>query len=43
MPSPNTLTRSKLDPSGTFIEEYQSDPVTTPEDKFDIQIYVLLK
>jgi effector-binding domain-containing protein len=40
---PEYLDEKQLDPSGTFIEEYQSDPVTTPEDKFDIQIYVLLK
>jgi effector-binding domain-containing protein len=40
---PEYLDEKQLDPSGTFIEEYQADPVTTPEDKFDIQIYVLLK
>jgi effector-binding domain-containing protein len=40
---PEYLDEKQLDASGTFIEEYQSDPVTTPEDKFDIQIYVLLK
>ena len=40
---PEYLDEKQLDPSGTFIEEYQTDPVTTPEDKFDIQIYVLLK
>ena len=40
---PEYLDEKHLDPSGTFIEEYQTDPVTTPEDKFDIQIFVLLK
>jgi effector-binding domain-containing protein len=40
---PEYLDEKQLDPSGTFIEEYQTDPVTTPEDKFDIQIFVLLK
>ena len=40
---PEYLDEKQLEPSGTFIEEYQSDPVTTPEDKFDIQIFVLLK
>src|SRR4029078_2130134 len=37
---PEYLDEKQLDPSGTFIEEYQTDPVTTPEDKFDIQIFV---
>ena len=40
---PEYLDEKQLDPSGTFIEEYQTDPVTTPEDKFDISIYVMLK
>jgi effector-binding domain-containing protein len=40
---PEYLDEKQLEPSGTFIEEYQTDPVTTPEDKFDIQIFVLLK
>ena len=40
---PEYLDEKQLDPTGTFIEEYQSDPVTTPEDKFDISIFVLLK
>jgi effector-binding domain-containing protein len=40
---PEYLDEKQLDSSGTFIEEYQSDPVTTPEDKFDISIFVLLK
>jgi DNA gyrase inhibitor GyrI len=33
----------QLVPADIFIEEYQTDPVTTPEDKFDIQIFVLVK
>jgi effector-binding domain-containing protein len=40
---PEYLDEKQLEPSGTFIEEYQTDPVTTPEDKFDISIFVLLK
>jgi effector-binding domain-containing protein len=40
---PEYLDERQLDPSGTFIEEYQTDPVTTPEDKFDISIFVMLK
>ena len=40
---PEYLDEKKLEPSGTFIEEYQTDPVTTPEDQFDISIFVLLK
>jgi effector-binding domain-containing protein len=40
---PEYLDEKQLEPSGTFVEEYQTDPVTTPEDKFDISIFVLLK
>jgi effector-binding domain-containing protein len=40
---PEYLDEKQVDPSGTFIEEYQTDPVTTPEDKFDISIFVMLK
>ncbi|MCX7315037.1 MAG: GyrI-like domain-containing protein [Hyphomicrobiales bacterium] len=40
---PEYLDEKQLEPTGTFIEEYQTDPVTTPEDKFDISIFVLLK
>ena len=40
---PEYLDEKQLDSSGTFIEEYQTDPVTTPEDQFDISIFVLLK
>jgi len=40
---PEYLDEKQLDPTGTFIEEYHTDPVTTPEDKFDISIFVLLK
>ena len=41
--SRNILDEKQLEPSGTFIEEYATDPVTTPEDKFEITIYVMLK
>jgi DNA gyrase inhibitor GyrI len=37
------LQDKQLVPADIFIEEYQTDPVTTPEDKFDIQIFVLVK
>ena len=40
---PEYLDEKQLESSGTFIEEYQTDPVTTPEDQFDISIFVLLK
>lgn len=40
---PEYLDEKQLDPTGTFIEEYQTDPVTTPEDKFELSIFVLLK
>jgi len=40
---PEYLDEKQLEPSGTFIEEYQTDPVTTLEDQFDISIFVLLK
>jgi len=40
---PEYLDERQLEPTGTFIEEYQTDPVTTPEDKFDISIFVMLK
>ena len=40
---PEYLDEKQLEPSGTFIEEYLADPVTTPENKFDISIYVMLK
>ena len=33
---PEYLDEKQLEASGTFIEEYQTDPVTTPEDKFVI-------
>ncbi len=39
----NYLDEKRLEAADVFIEEYQTDPVTTPDDKFDIQIYVLLK
>ena len=40
---PDYLDEKQLESSGTFIEEYASDPVTTAEGSFVITIYVLLK
>lgn len=40
---PEFLDEKQLESSGTFIEEYATDPVTTPEDRFEITIYVMLK
>lgn len=40
---PEFLDEKQLESSGVFIEEYESDPVTTPESRFVISIYVLLK
>ena len=40
---PEYLDEKQLDPSGTFIEEYQTDPVTTPEDKLVVNVYVPVK
>jgi effector-binding domain-containing protein len=36
----NFLDERQLDAKDLFIEEYQTDPVTTPEDKLVIDIYV---
>ena len=40
---PEYLDEKQLESSGTFIEEYATDPVTTPEGSFVVTIYVLLK
>jgi effector-binding domain-containing protein len=40
---PEYLDEKQLESSGTLIEEYETDPVTTPENNFVITIYVLLK
>jgi effector-binding domain-containing protein len=39
----NYLDEKRLDAAETFIEEYETDPVATPEDKFVVTIYVPLK
>jgi effector-binding domain-containing protein len=39
----NYLDEKRLEASEAFIEEYQTDPVTTPEDKFVVTVYVPLK
>jgi effector-binding domain-containing protein len=39
----NHLDEKQLDAKDLFIEEYQTDPVTTPEDKLVIDIYVPIK
>ena len=36
----NFLDDKQLDAKDLFIEEYQTDPVTTPEDKLVIDVYV---
>ena len=36
----NYLDEKQLDAKDLFIEEYQTDPVTTPEDKLVIDVYV---
>jgi effector-binding domain-containing protein len=39
----NHLDEKRLEAADVFIEEYQTDPVTTPEDKFVVTVYVPLK
>jgi effector-binding domain-containing protein len=39
----NYLDEKRLDAADVFIEEYQTDPVTTPDDKFVVTVYVPLK
>jgi effector-binding domain-containing protein len=39
----NYLDEKRLEAADAFVEEYQTDPVTTPEDKFVVTIYVPLK
>ena len=39
----NHLDEKQLDAKDLFIEEYQTDPVTTPEDKLVIDVYVPIK
>ena len=39
----NHLDEKRLEASDIFIEEYATDPVTTPEDNFVVTVYVPLK
>ena len=39
----NYLDEKRLEAADVFIEEYESDPVTTPDDKFVVTVYVPLK
>jgi effector-binding domain-containing protein len=39
----NHLDEKRLEAADVFIEEYQTDPVTTPEDKFVVTVFVPLK
>jgi effector-binding domain-containing protein len=39
----NFLDEKQLDAQDLFIEEYQTDPVATPEDKLVIDVYVPVK
>ena len=39
----NSLDEKRLEATDSFIEEYETDPVTTPEDKFVVTVYVPLK
>ena len=37
------LDEKRLEAGDSFIEEYETDPVTTPDDKFVITVFVPLK
>ncbi|HWL31367.1 MAG TPA: GyrI-like domain-containing protein [Xanthobacteraceae bacterium] len=37
------LDEKRLEAGDSFIEEYETDPVTTPDDKFVITVYVIIK
>ena len=39
----NYLDEKRLEAADVFIEEYQSDPVTTPEDKFVVTVFVPIR
>jgi effector-binding domain-containing protein len=39
----NYLDEKRLEAADSFIEEYETDPVTTPEDKFVVTVFVPLK
>ena len=39
----NFLDEKQLDAKDLFIEQYVTDPVTTPEDKLVVEVYVPVK
>ena len=39
----NHLDEKRLEAQDTFVEEYETDPVTTPEDKLIVNVYVPVK
>jgi effector-binding domain-containing protein len=39
----NFLDENRLDAKDLFIEQYLTDPVTTPEDKLVVEVYVPVK
>lgn len=39
----NYLDEKKLEAQDTFVEEYETDPVTTPEEKLVVHVYVPLR
>ena len=39
----NHLDEKRLEAADLFIEEYETDPVTTPEDKLVVTVYVPIK
>jgi effector-binding domain-containing protein len=39
----NHLDEKRLEAQDTFVEEYETDPVTTPEDKLVVNVYVPVK
>jgi effector-binding domain-containing protein len=39
----NFLDEKRIERQGVFVEEYVTDPVTTPEDKLVVNVYVLVK
>ena len=39
----NHLDEKRLEAQDLFVEEYETDPVTTPEDKLVVNVYVPVK
>ena len=39
----NYLDEKRLEAQDIFVEEYETDPVTTPEDKLVVTVYVPVK